>query len=208
MINKTALILELTGEEGKRRFVYDDATGAPLSPGVLCKGHPTVGIGRALDVHGISVVEGQLLRANDIQAGRSIPTAFNHVCYDDHDGRPVVPGHSLIGHPCIGYGRLLDSVGLLDTEITAFLANDIDDCERMVLKVLPWYAQQSAGRQQALLDLTFNMGLSHLLGFHNTLAAFQSGNYGAAVEGLRNSLWAKQVQPARLQNIVNLIERG
>lgn len=39
---------------GGRFVVYDDATGKPIVPGTLVKGHPTIGYGIALDVNGIS----------------------------------------------------------------------------------------------------------------------------------------------------------
>lgn len=56
----------LEREEGKRAMVYDDATGKPVVPGYVMKGHPTIGIGRALDVRGITDAEIRYLLANDI----------------------------------------------------------------------------------------------------------------------------------------------
>ena len=41
----------LTDEEALRFVVYDDATGRPIVPGTHVIGHPSIGIGRALDVH-------------------------------------------------------------------------------------------------------------------------------------------------------------
>ena len=58
---------QLIRDEGVKLFVYDDATGAPIVPGSHVIGHPTIGIGRALDVHGISMVEALYLNGNDIQ---------------------------------------------------------------------------------------------------------------------------------------------
>jgi lysozyme len=55
----------LTQLEGDRQFVYDDATGDPVVPGYTLKGHPTVGIGRCLDLKGLSVPERQRLLDND-----------------------------------------------------------------------------------------------------------------------------------------------
>lgn len=58
---------ELGADEGIRMLVYDDATGRPIGPGTLVRGHPTIGIGRALDVHGITA-EAHYFLANDIAA--------------------------------------------------------------------------------------------------------------------------------------------
>lgn len=65
-LNFSKVIVELERDEGLRRVVYDDATGAPLKPGDILKGHPTIGIGRALDVNGITESEARTLLENDI----------------------------------------------------------------------------------------------------------------------------------------------
>lgn len=61
-------IKELALEEGTRLYVYDDATGQPVLPGYKLVGHPTLGIGRALDLHGITAAEAQFLLTDDLIA--------------------------------------------------------------------------------------------------------------------------------------------
>src|SRR5437879_3540139 len=56
----------ITRHEGIRLLVYDDATDQPISQGSLVHGHPTIGIGRALDVHGITPDEAEYLLSNDV----------------------------------------------------------------------------------------------------------------------------------------------
>ena len=58
---------QLLRDEGVRLLVYDDATGIPIKPGTHVVGHPTIGIGRALDVHGISMAEALYLNNDDIK---------------------------------------------------------------------------------------------------------------------------------------------
>lgn len=53
-------------EEGNRLLVYDDKTGKPIGPGSVVIGHPSIGKGRALDVHGISQAEADTMFDNDI----------------------------------------------------------------------------------------------------------------------------------------------
>lgn len=66
-IDYDAMTDELSHDEGGCRLtVYDDATGAPIRPGHTLLGHPTIGIGRALDVNGISATEGRSMAMNDI----------------------------------------------------------------------------------------------------------------------------------------------
>lgn len=60
------LIDQLRRDESLRLTVYDDATGKPIVPGTLVKGHPTIGYGRALDVEGITKDEAEYLLSNDV----------------------------------------------------------------------------------------------------------------------------------------------
>lgn len=60
------LLGELVIEEGIKLRVYDDATGIPIGPGSHVIGHPTIGIGRALDVRGLTVDEARQLCFTDI----------------------------------------------------------------------------------------------------------------------------------------------
>jgi lysozyme len=62
----TELKRELLEDESVRLKVYDDASGRELKPGMQLVGHATVGIGRALDVRGISQAEAEYLLQNDI----------------------------------------------------------------------------------------------------------------------------------------------
>lgn len=57
------LIQELEG--GFHGELYDDETGHPITPGVLCQGHPTIGYGRALDTNPLKPDEAEYLFDND-----------------------------------------------------------------------------------------------------------------------------------------------
>lgn len=61
------LKVQLTNDEGKRYIVYDDATGIAIMPGSIVKGNPTIGVGRALNVKGVSGDEIAYMLANDIE---------------------------------------------------------------------------------------------------------------------------------------------
>lgn len=58
---------DLEFDEGMRYTVYDDATGKRIVPGYTLVGHPTIGIGRALDVNGVTAAEAELMLQNDIE---------------------------------------------------------------------------------------------------------------------------------------------
>ena len=57
---------QLSGEEADRPKVYDDATGLPIVPGTVVKGHPTIGIGRSLDIEGLFPDEVDYLLGNNV----------------------------------------------------------------------------------------------------------------------------------------------
>lgn len=65
-IDYARMVAELSIDEGVRLTVYDDVTGRPLKKGDRLEGHPTIGIGRALDVNGISMDEAKRMLVNDL----------------------------------------------------------------------------------------------------------------------------------------------
>ena len=58
---------QLIRDEGVKLFVYDDANDNPVVPGYTLVGHPTIGIGRALDTRGITMAEALYLNNDDIK---------------------------------------------------------------------------------------------------------------------------------------------
>lgn len=67
MMDRQALRSLLIKHEKLRLKVYDDATGLEIGPGSVVKGHPTIGVGRALDVDGINEGEALLLLERNIE---------------------------------------------------------------------------------------------------------------------------------------------
>lgn len=67
MIDLDLMRAELIRDEGCRLVVYDDATGAPIGPRSMVMGHPTIGVGRALDLAGITEAEAAMMLDGDIQ---------------------------------------------------------------------------------------------------------------------------------------------
>jgi lysozyme len=142
------LVPMLRQEEGMRLLVYDDFNGKPIGPGTLVQGHPTLGVGRALDVNGISPAEADFLLRNDI-------------------------------------ARVMAQLDL----------------------GLPWWRELSPNRQAVLVAMGFQLGITGLLAFKNTLAMIKAGNYDGAAAGMLNSLWAKQT-PDRAKRMAQLMQRG
>jgi lysozyme len=114
-----------------------------------------------------------------------------------------------MGYQTIGVGRNIDcngGIGISDDEIDYLLENDIRRCEKE-LDRFSWFADMDMVRQDALINMCFNLGFTRLLMFKNMLAALADGKYKlAAVEAL-DSRWAKQVGQ-RSRDIAHMFEHG
>lgn len=123
------------------------------------------------------------------------------------EGRRHKAYRDTVGKLSIGVGRNLDDKGLRDCEIDYMLENDIDEVIGDLDLALPWWRDMSTRRQEVLADMCFNLGLTKLMGFKNTLAAMKAGNFKLAAQGMRASLWARQVK-GRADALIKIMEQG
>lgn len=110
-----------------------------------------------------------------------------------HEGERLKPYRCTAGKLTIGIGRNLEDRGITAEESAYLLGNDIDHHWRELLRALPWVASLDSVRQRVLLDMAFNLGITGLLGFKNTLATIKAGNYQRGAEMMLQSKWAGQV---------------
>ena len=109
----------------------------------------------------------------------------------------------------VGYGHAHVAPGTVWTQAQADSALDAD----IAIAVhdldfrLPWWRKLDDVRQDVLAELAFNIGVEGLLGFHNTLAFVEAGNYAAASGGLLASKWARQVG-ARATRLAAMMKSG
>lgn len=111
-----------------------------------------------------------------------------------HEGLRLKPYKDTMGKLTIGVGRNLDDVGISEQEAKMLLLNDIERAKSDCMKNLPFFSKLSETRQNVLINMCFNMGIGGLLKFKNTLKAIEEGRYNDAAQGMRDSLWAKQVK--------------
>ena len=106
----------------------------------------------------------------------------------------------------IGYGRNIDDNGISQQEAEMMLRNDIARC-KTELAPYPWYVNQPAGVQMALVNMCFNLGIGRLLGFRKMIMALTVKDYAnAALEAL-DSKWATQVGQ-RAKDVAVMIREG
>jgi lysozyme len=108
-----------------------------------------------------------------------------------------------LGYLTIGIGRLIDKRkggGITKAESAYLFANDLDSKRAEVRRRIPWFDRLDTARQGVLLNMAFQMGVDGLLGFKNTLAMIERGDYAGAAAGMLNSLWAEQT-PERAKRL-------
>ena len=109
----------------------------------------------------------------------------------------------------VGVGRNLDEnggIGLSDDEIDYLLENDIKRCKQELVS-LSWFPDLDPVRQDAIVNLCFNLGLTRLMGFQNAIGAMAVGDYEKAANEFLDSRWAKQVGQRSL-DVAHMIRTG
>lgn len=123
------------------------------------------------------------------------------------EGRKFKPYKDTVGKTTIGVGRNLDDVGLSGDEIDLMLSNDISRASMSLDQALPWWASLSDARQRVMVNMCFNLGISRLMGFKNTLGLIQAGKYAEAADEMLKSLWAQQVGD-RAKRLADMMRTG
>lgn len=124
-----------------------------------------------------------------------------------HEGKKNKPYKDTIGKLTIGIGRNLDDRGITEEEIVFLFGTDVALVEKDLDKNLKWWREMSEVRQRVLADMCFNLGITKLLTFKNTLEAMRTKRYEDAASGMLNSLWAKQVK-GRAVRLANMMRTG
>ena len=103
----------------------------------------------------------------------------------------------------IGIGILIDKRkggGLRPEESEFIFNNRLRILNEQLDRRIPWIGKLDPVRRGVLVNMAFQMGIDGLLGFRNTLAMVERGDYAGAARGMLNSLWAKQT-PARANRL-------
>lgn len=117
------------------------------------------------------------------------------------------PYRCTAGKLTIGVGRNLEDVGITREEALRLLDNDVARVAADLDRALPWWRGLPEGRQRALANLCFNLGIGRLLGFRRMLAALQAGDFQRAADEAADSAWHRQVGE-RGPRVVALIRHG
>jgi lysozyme len=113
------------------------------------------------------------------------------------------------GYETIGVGRnIADSgLGLSDDEVEYLLNNDIERVRQELTDNYFWFPALNEARQDAMIDICFNLGLTRLRGFVNALEAMSREQFDLAADEFMDSRWATQVGN-RANEITEMIRVG
>lgn len=123
-----------------------------------------------------------------------------------HEGLRLYPYKCTAGKLTIGYGTNLD-VGITE-EIALYLMNkEIEHIESHIATVVPCYNSLDKTRQAVIISMAYNLGLSGLSKFKNTIHYICEGNYEQAALNMLDSLWSSQVH-GRAVELAELMRKG
>jgi len=110
-----------------------------------------------------------------------------------HEGIRLKPYKDSVGKITIGIGRNLDDIGISHEEAGLMFLNDLDRVEKELCTNFKWFPNLSDVRQEVLMNMCFNLGITKLKKFVKFLKAVELGNWSQAAIEMKDSLWTKQV---------------
>lgn len=126
------------------------------------------------------------------------------------EGRRTTVYKDSRGYWTVGDGICVDArvrgAGLTSAMCDALMSLSLADRAAELARRIPFWAQLNDARQDALLDMSFNLGVDGLMGFHEMLKALQAGDYARAGRECRAKRWIAQVGAARVEAIARDIE--
>lgn len=124
-----------------------------------------------------------------------------------------------LGNPTIGYGHLLppssDIKSITMEEAERLFNEDIADAKRAALDIFEEFAAFSQNRQDAIIELLFNLGKTKFLRFIRMIHNINIGHWDDAANELKYadgrttlSRWYTQVKEQRAEEIIELLREG
>ncbi len=122
------------------------------------------------------------------------------------EGCSLKPYKDTQGVLTIGYGLNLDE-GITQAEATWLLKNRCLVAAQTARSVIPGFDGLSDARKAAFANMAYNLGQTRLKGFHNMIAAVESGDFKTASAEMLSSEWAKQVGD-RATRLAAMVDNG
>jgi lysozyme len=123
------------------------------------------------------------------------------------EGLELKPYRCTEGYLTIGVGRNLESVGLSKDEAMYLLEADIMRATTGAMKAIPGFLVMNSARQDVLIMMIFQLGMSGFLKFRRMIAAILKADYNQAAVEMLDSQWAKQT-PARAKELAEMMGKA
>jgi len=109
----------------------------------------------------------------------------------------------------IAVGRNISEsgLGLSEDEINYMLNNDIKRVREELTDSYFWFPAMNEARQDALVDISFNLGQTRLRGFVKALEAMSREQFDIAADEFMDSKWSGQVGN-RAVEVTEMIRTG
>jgi len=113
------------------------------------------------------------------------------------------------GYETLGVGRNISEsgLGLTEDEIDFLLINDITRVKQELTDTYFWFPALNEARQDAMIDICFNLGLTRLRGFVKAIEAMSREQFDIAADEFMDSRWATQVGN-RAVEVTEMIRTG
>lgn len=109
----------------------------------------------------------------------------------------------------IGYGHNLHCRGLSQRQAAWLLADTLQELREALVQRRPdTWARMSAGRQAALLEMAYQLGVDGVLGFVRMWQALERGQWRKAAAEMRDSKWARDDTPGRAERVIARFLKG
>ena len=129
---------------------------------------------------------------------------------EDEEGRVAYAYQDSEGFWTIGVGCMVDhrkGGGLRPDEIDYILKNRIAEARVGILSLVPWVIDLDVCRQDALINMAFQLGPAGVSKFGAMLMALHVHDWQKSHDEALDSLWAKQT-PARAKRIAMQLLTG
>ena len=125
--------------------------------------------------------------------------------YDDKAGVPIF---APVGKLTIGVGHNLQDKPLTPEAIAFILNEDINDVLVEALTLFPELETWKEGRQLAIINMIFQLGISGFLEFRKSIEAIRKLDWDEAAKEVLKSKWAEKDSPARAIRISEMLRTG
>lgn len=124
-----------------------------------------------------------------------------------------------LGYPTVGTGQRIGPKGALLNNYQFTISKNVADLWMQDIaldymaklqadsRIKAALAKCNDARRDALLNMAYQMGVSGLAGFKNTLMLISNGDFDGAAKGMLDSLWARQT-PQRAKRISEVMRLG